>query len=152
MNQIVIADTSCLIVLNQIQLLHLLSKLFDNVKVTKEISDEFLDDLPDWVEIVEVKDKIKKNLLSVNLDKGEASAIAYCIEQSAPCLLIIDEKKGRKTAFELGISIIGTLGILLLAKKKGFIASLKESIEAMEAFSFRISPILREEILKEAGE
>jgi predicted nucleic acid-binding protein len=50
------------------------------------------------------------------LDTGEASAIALAME-TVNSTLIIDEKKGRKFAKNLGLQIIGTLKILLLAKQ-----------------------------------
>jgi len=50
--------------------------------------------------------------LAEELGKGEASSIALALELEE-CLLIIDERKGRKIAEDLGIDTIGSLGILI---------------------------------------
>lgn len=49
------------------------------------------------------------------MDKGEASAIALAIELD-DCLLIIDDLKGRKFANQIGLTIIGTIGVIVDAK------------------------------------
>ena len=49
------------------------------------------------------------------MDKSEASAIALAIELD-DCLLIIDDFKGRKFANQIGLIIIGTIGVIVAAK------------------------------------
>jgi len=85
------------------------------------------------------------------VDEGEASAIALALETDT-CILIIDEKKGRKLDQKLNIEIAGTLQILFLAKSKGFISSLTKIFSELEQESFRFSPNLKEEILRKANE
>ncbi|MEL7220276.1 MAG: DUF3368 domain-containing protein, partial [Bacteroidota bacterium] len=63
-------------------------------------------------------------------------------------LLIIDEKKGRRLAQELGIKIIGLIGIILKAKEKNLLQSGKELIEKLEQNEFRISSKLKTDLLK----
>jgi len=70
---------------------------------------------------------LQKGLLSY-LDKGEATAISLAAEHKHS-LLIIDEIKGRNVAKEMGISVIGSLGVLIAAKNKGHIQSVKHLIE-----------------------
>jgi predicted nucleic acid-binding protein len=90
--EIIIADASCLIVLENIQELSLLQKLFGEVLITEEVKDEFGLHLPEWLKFQEVKNQSKKDALNLILDKGEASSIALCLE-TAESVLIIDEKK-----------------------------------------------------------
>lgn len=92
-----------------------------------------------------------KNELSEIVDEGEASAIALALEIQN-CILIIDEKKGRRLAKQLNIVILGTLKVLLLSKEKGIIASVTEAVKELENMNFRFSKTLKEEILKQAGE
>ncbi|MEO8209846.1 MAG: DUF3368 domain-containing protein [bacterium] len=82
------------------------------------------------------------------MDKGEASSIALSLEQKDRTLLIIDERKGRKVAKDLGINILGTIGIILKAKENGKINSLKEIIKKLESSQFRMSKQLKDELLK----
>jgi predicted nucleic acid-binding protein len=63
-------------------------------------------------------------------------------------LLIIDEKKGRRVAQGLNIKIIGTLGIILQAKEKGFINSIADLLIELEKAGFRISHNLQAKILE----
>ncbi len=67
-------------------------------------------------------------------------------------LLIIDERKGRKKAEELGLSFIGSLGVLLKAKQKGVIPSLLEVIQEIDKTDFRVSEAIKLKLLGEAGE
>lgn len=62
--------------------------------------------------------KLKESKLSdLNLGRGESQAINLCLELKNS-LLMIDEKKGISIAKTFGIKTLGTLGILLLIKKR----------------------------------
>jgi len=150
-NRVVIADTSCLISLSRINALNLLFKLYKEIVVTPEVASEFRDNLPDWVIVEEANDKLRAKILCRELDIGEASAITLALE-SADSLLIIDERKGRKVAKSLGIRIMGTLGVLVLAKEKGLIQLIKPYLTALTKIDFRLSDRLIEGILKRTGE
>jgi predicted nucleic acid-binding protein len=89
--------------------------------------------------------------LTDNLGNGEASSIALALEFDKS-LLIIDEKKGRIIASDLGIEIIGSLGVLIKAKEKGVIKTVREIFELIDKTNFRISPSVREIVLKQVGE
>jgi predicted nucleic acid-binding protein len=68
------------------------------------------------------------------------------------CLLIIDDIKGRKLAHELGLTIIGTMGVLVDAKLRGIIPSIKPVLLKIKQTNFRISEELESLILRRAGE
>lgn len=144
--QIIIADSSCLIVLENIKELSLLKKLFGEILITAQVKNEFGLKLPKWIKIRTVKNQSRVDALSLILDRGEASAIALSME-TAESLLIIDEKKGRRIAQELNLQIIGTLGIILKAKENGLINSIEDILEKLENADFRISPSLKKKIL-----
>ncbi len=143
----IIADASCLIVLQNIRELSLLQKLFGEVLITAEVAEEFGLDLPEWIKIKPIQSAAKQNFLSLILDEGEASSIALCLE-IADALLIIDEKKGRRIAQELEIKIIGTLGVILRAKNEGLVDSMTDLLEKLEQADFRISTNLKAKILE----
>ncbi len=151
MQNIIVADTSCLILLKKIGHLDLLEALFGRVLITKHIADEFREDLPEYLSIENPKDKYYQQLLERILDIGEASAIALCIENPG-CLLIIDESKGRNEARKLGITVTGTLGILIVSKEKGLIKKINPVLDKIRQSNFRISKKLLSEAQKKAGE
>ncbi len=68
------------------------------------------------------------------------------------CLLIIDELKGRKLASQLGLEVIGTLGMLTDAKAAGHITLVKPLLLKIRQTNFRLSNELERAILAKAGE
>jgi len=151
MQKVIVSDTSCLILLDKIDELELLKKLFGQITVTHEIASEFRKELPEWFKIESPINVVYQKILEASLDRGEASAIAFAIEQS-DCLLIIDDYKGRKFAEQLGIKITGTLGVIVLAKLNGYINSVKPLLAKIKATDFRLEPDLEKSILKNSGE
>jgi predicted nucleic acid-binding protein len=147
----VIADASCFILLDKIDSLSLLQNLFKTITTSPEVAKEFGKPLPEWIRIKAVQDKNFQSALFLQVDAGEASAIALAAENQ-PSLLIIDDLKGRKLAQKLNLTITGTLGLILSAKKEGALPQVKPIFEKIQATNFRIAPGLLENILKQAGE
>jgi uncharacterized protein len=86
------------------------------------------------------------------LDAGEANAIALALELQADDLLI-DERLGRQEAIRLGLSIIGILGILLMAKQRSLIPQVQPVMDALiNQAGFRVSPQLYQRLLALAQE
>lgn len=79
-SKIIIADTSCLILLSKIKELELLNKLYQNITVTPEIVAEYGEQLPNWFVVENVINKQKQAELEQKVDRGEASAIALSLE------------------------------------------------------------------------
>ena len=151
MHKAIISDTSCLILLDKIGELELLNKLFGTIITTSEVAQEFGQLLPDWFEIKQANDKNYQSIIETSVDKGEASAIALALELE-DCLLIIDDLKGRKFATQLGINIIGTIGVIVDAKLAGLITSVKPILKKIKETNFRITDSLELLILKRANE
>ncbi|CAN5472700.1 hypothetical protein BH10ACI1_BH10ACI1_05140 [soil metagenome] len=147
MKRVVIADTSCLIILSKIGCLDILQNLFGEVSITEEIRNEFGEALPDWIIVKKVESRQIEKVLLLNVDEGEASAMALYLEQTEDALLVIDERKGRIIAQDLGIKIIGTIGIIIKAKEEGLITNFAEIIERLEQTDFRLSPKLKQQLL-----
>ncbi len=151
MPKIIISDTSCLIILSKIGELDLLRKLYGNIVTTTDIASEFGEDLPDWIEIKNVKDLHKQRLLEMQIDKGESSAIALALE-TEDSTVVLDDYKARKIANQLGINYTGTIGIIIKAKQNGITPSIKPVLEKIKQTNFRISAELEITALIEANE
>ena len=135
----IFSDTSCLIALSNVGKLEILNNLFGEVVITGIVATEFKTKLPDWLIIKEVHNQAKQLELEKHLDKGEASIIALALEHPG-CTLVIDEFKGRKIACSLGLDIIGTIGLLILAEKSGAINNPVEIAADLMQTGFRLSP------------
>ena len=143
----IIADTSCLIVLEKINMLYLLKKLYGTILITEEVAGEYGDEVAEWIKIRQVQDRKTLEVISAFVDLGEASSIALAME-SENSTIIIDDLKGRKVAEKLGLRITGTIGVLLKAKESNLVDSLKPAVEQLKTSGFRISNELEREILK----
>lgn len=159
----IVADTSPLIALARIGSLDLLPKLLGEIIIPKAVADECLSDISREDSIAIKKAITNKILKVVNnpdtlvyhdlctiLDAGEAAAIALAVKLKSG--LLIDEKLGRNTAIKQNLKIIGTAGILLLAKKKKLIKQVKPLINELSKSGYFLSADLIESILKIAGE
>jgi predicted nucleic acid-binding protein len=150
-SEIIISDTSCLILLAKIDELDLLRKIGKRVLITPEIYQEFRKSLPDWIIVKEPSDRHFQNLLEREVDKGEASAIILALETFGS-ILLIDDLKGRKVAAEMGLKHSGTFGLILRAKQEGLIEGVRPIIEKIRNTNFRFSEELLQSILDQAGE
>jgi predicted nucleic acid-binding protein len=147
----IISDTSCLIVLTNIGELELLYRTYGKITTTAEIAEEYGQPLPDWIEIKAASDKNLQYVLELQIDKGEASAIALAIEIQE-CTIILDDYAARKVAEKLGIAITGTLGVIIKAKLRGIIDSIKPYLDKIKQTDFRLTPELEKLALIQAGE
>ncbi len=151
MHKTIISDTSCFIILTNIGQLELLHRIYGQIITTPDIVAEFGNELPNWVEIIPVTDKYKQQLLEMQIDKGESSAITLALE-IPDCTLILDDYKARKIATQLGLNFTGTIGIIIKAKLAGIIPSIKPLLQKIKETNFRLSAEIELQALKEANE
>lgn len=147
----IISDTSCFIILSNIGELDLLQKVYGEIITTSTIAEEFGDALPDWVKIQNVTDKLRLQILELQIDRGESSAIALALE-IPESTLILDDYKARKVAENLGLNFTGTIGIIIKAKLENIIPSIKPFLEKIKQTNFRISAEIELQAYKEARE
>ena len=105
----------------------------------------------DWIQTRTVSNRAVVIALQVEVDLGEAEAIALAQELAADFLLI-DEHLGRVIAARLGIRILGLLGVLIEGKRRGLIREIKPLADALMNRGFRIGKDLYERVLQAAGE
>ena len=101
--------------------------------------------------MVTAKDRSLQQELATIVDAGEASAITLAHEIESD-YIVIDDLQARRLAIKLGLTVIGTLGILLKAKQNGLILSLRPVLEQIKQTDFRITATLIKAILFDAGE
>lgn len=144
--EIVISDASPLIALADIEELDLLQKLYQKVFITDIVRSEIHADLPLWIEESSNYNRKQFQVLQLELDSGEVSAIALALENPER-RIIIDESKGRSVAKRLGLKVTGTLGIIIKAKEQGLIKSGKDILIKLEKHGFWLSERLKNDII-----
>lgn len=148
---VVIADTSCFILLDKIGEIGLLQKVFASIITTQIIATEFGKQLPDWITILPVQNISYQTLLELEIDLGEASAFALTLEYTSS-LLIIDDLKVRRLADKLLLNYTETLGVILKAKELKLLSSIKPLLSKIQLTNFRFSEKVLNEILSIANE
>jgi len=105
-----------------------------------------------WIKRHPVRDQVLVAALRRDLQRGEAECIALATELSAS-LILLDEKEGRHTAQQLGLRVLGVVGILLAAKSKDMIDCIRPAVDALrQQAGFYLSDALYLETLKQSGE
>jgi predicted nucleic acid-binding protein len=142
-----------LIAFHQIGQLPLLQALFTSLLVPPSVAKEIAPSVPAQPWIVErgLGGPIPHSILEAELGPGETEAIGLALEIRAEQFLV-DEREGRHLAQRHGLHVIGTLGVLLAAKRKGLIPAVRPQIEALVQNNFWISPHLVETTLTDVGE
>ena len=160
---IIVSDTSALSNLAVVEHLWLLEAIYQTVVIPDVVASELAaasnPAIPailklDWVQTRSLSQSQLANQLQQDrgLDGGEANAIALALELQADDLLI-DERLGRQEAVRLGLSIIGILGVLLIAKQRSLIPEVQPVMDALSSQAgFRISPQLYQRVLTLAKE
>lgn len=160
---IVVSDTSPLCNLALINHLWLLEAIYQIVIIPTLVAEELAaaknPAIPAILQLDWIQTRSPTNVTIANqlqrdqgLDTGEANAIALALELNADDLLI-DERLGRREARQLGLSIIGILGILVTAKQRNLIPQVQPVMDALiHQASFRVSVQLYQRVLTLANE
>ena len=154
----IVSKTSPLIVLLKTNKLSILQKLFKKIiipnavylEITAKVQEKLIFDNFDWIEVRTIQDTEVYNLLEKLVDKGEAEAIILAKELRTA--LLADDAKARKHAILLNVEVIGTLGLLKMAKNRGIISSVKDTISDMLAEGYYIEDRLIARVLEDVGE
>lgn len=104
-----------------------------------------------WISVRSPEDQDRVAYLRSDLDAGEAEALVLADELNADWILL-DETKARLAAEFLGLHFIGTVGLLLLAKRMGKLAAIHPLLEELRARKFHISERVYQAVLTQAGE
>ena len=160
---IVVADTSVAINLCCVGQGDLLCRLFREVVIPPAVAVEFArlaSSVPKFARLT-LPEGIRQQapttvpvLLrsAAGLDSGEAAALALAVEIHADAVLL-DERRGREAASQLGLRTIGILGLLLQAKSAGLLAAVRPVLDDLQREAgFWLAAPLRQQVLRLAGE
>ena len=160
--ELVVSNSGPLITLATIGRLDLLKSLFERIAVPQAVYEEVVIQgqgepgskevaEAEWIHTVPVQDRLAVNLLQESLDMGESEAIVLGQELNARYILL-DDALARRKADLIGLSVVGTLGVLLMARKAGLVPAVKPILDDLMQTDFRMSERVCEAVLAKAGE
>lgn len=132
--------------------MRILPALFGVILIPPAVAQEAISvNLESWIEIRSLQQEIPPAVLHAEVDLGESEAISLALEVHA-AQLIVDDLQARRLATSLGLSIIGTTGLLLAAKEKGLIPAVRGPLDDLLELGFHLHPTLYRDALAKAGE
>lgn len=159
----VVCNTSPITNLSAIAQLNLLHQLYGEILIPQAVYDE-LTALPNpvpgtmevqtllWIRVQKVMDQLQVAKFRRTVDAGEAEVLSLALEVSAERVLI-DDAAGRAIALELGLTITGVLGVLLMAKQRQLIVAVRPLMDALiTQAGFWVSEELYQRVLYQACE
>lgn len=156
---LVVADSSALVALSICDCLPLLDALFGQVTVPQAVYDEVC--IANKSESQTLNSYLAGKVInaqpamtiekSIGLGKGELAAIIL-YKQLAADLLLVDDVRAKKVAYLNNLEVMGSLGVLLLAKKQGLIISIQPLLDRLRNSDIFVSDQLLDQVLVMAGE
>ncbi len=157
-----VCDTSLLLYLGRIGHEALLNSLFEPVYVPEPVNIELamgrllrpdtIDPAPlGWIALTTVSPSDVEKLPSNRLGFGERAVLAYAYTHSG-CWAGLDDRQARLLAVSLGVKVVGTVGIIIRAKRTGLIPSARELLGRIREEGFHLSTEVYVEALRLAGE
>ncbi len=139
----------------------LLTTLSEPLVVPEAVAKEVLAGPQDdpgrvWLEsqahrYVRKTDVVPSEIAAWDLGKGESAVLAWAYTHEGWTALI-DDGAARRAARALGVSVSGTLGVVLAAKEEGAVRDVRPVMEALVQAGLRISKPLLRQVLRYAGE
>lgn len=160
-SETVVCNTGPLLAFCRISRMRLISELFPQVVVPLEVAEELL--VTPHADLPEIRESLSlfsiaptpinpDPLLLMQLDRGEAAVIATAIRLGG-LPIIMDERKGRRVAsVGYGLRVKGSGGLLVAAKQRGLVSSIKPLLLEMRRNGYFLSDSLVAECLRIAGE
>jgi predicted nucleic acid-binding protein len=158
----VIVDATPLIYLAAIGRFELLETLYRRIIIPTAVHDEVVVQgggrwgateaaAANWIDCRAVSDPAMMAAVLADLDPGEREVIALAEELCAD-IVIMDESSGRHELKRRGFTFIGTVGVLMLAKDRGLITTLKPELDRLRACGFHLSDHVYQSCLASVGE
>lgn len=157
----VVVNSTPLIVLCGIRRLSVLRELYQEICIPEAVYREVtakgdlactqIKTAKAWIHVEKIQDHTEKKMYRAKLHDGEVEVMILAQEQKAD-LVILDDNAAKKTARYLGLTVTGTLGILLKAKRQGLIDEIRPLLFEMRQNGFYVSADVENMVLEQAGE
>lgn len=152
-----VVNASPLIVFGKIGQLDLLTQLPEEIVVPQAVANEILAGpetdaarLAIEAEMFQLVDlqAPTPELAAWDLGAGETAVLSYTLANSG-WIAILDDGAARKCAVTFGISVKGSLAVVILAKKRGLIPQAKQVLHTMQEVGLRLDERTIRHVLKE---
>ena len=150
MRERAVTNSTCLIGLDRIGRSDVLQRSFGEVLAPPEVMTEVGLSIG-WIVTRATAQPAVTAALRMQVGLGEAAAIALALEL-VDVEIVLDDRKARRVARELGLNVLGTVGLMVRAKRAGIIERVGPVLSELEASGFRLTPALVGEALRLAGE
>ena len=104
-----------------------------------------------WLEVVHEPPPVPDDIRAWDLGAGESAVLAWARNRPG-ALAVMDDLQGRRCANSLGVPVMGTLAILLAAKRTGLLDTIRGVVEELVAHGMYLSERIVREVLTAAGE
>jgi predicted nucleic acid-binding protein len=152
-----VINASPLIVFGKIGQLDLLIRLAEEIVVPQAVADEIaagpendaarLAMEAEMFRLVDVQEPTSE-LAAWDLGSGETAVLSYALANPGWTALL-DDGAARKCAVTFGIAVKGSLAIVVLAKKRGWIPQAKQLLHTMQEVGLRLDERTIRQVLKE---
>ena len=161
MDRALVVNASPLILLARIERLDLLASLAKLLVVPEAVIREIqagsdrdgtAGKIKDLASILQVDDRpVPDRIRFWDLGAGESQVLAHGLERPGMGV-VLDDLAARRCARSLGLSMIGTLGVVVLCRHRGVISAARPVIEALREAGLRLKPALMDDALAKVGE
>ena len=158
----VIVNSTPLIALCHVDQLEVLKSIYGEITIPQAVYKEIsakqdsickkqVDSALGWIHVENIQNEMAKSMYKTQLHEGEVEVMILAKETEAN-LVIIDDANAKKHARYLGLTVTGTLGVLIKAKNQGHISELKPMLEEMVAKNIYLSDKIIQKCLQQVNE
>ena len=156
---IVVSDTTPLNYLILINRIEILRSLYNEVVIPPAVLNElqahgtplsvieWTQHLPNWIIVGRLK---RSTVIQHEIEEGEAEAIALAQQLQAD-LILLDDRRAREFAESQSLKVVGTLGVMVEASRRGLI-DFRAAIQELKKTNFRLSQEVLDSALEQLRE
>lgn len=146
-----VSNSSPLILLMASGHLDILLHAFDYVIAPSEVADEVQKFPSGLLSVRTVKNRQQLESLASRMGRGEAAAVALALE-TPDAVVVLDDRKGRRAARDLNLPFVGTVGLVIEAKRRGRIVSARKVFDDLLSVGMFASESVIRAAIEQAGE
>jgi predicted nucleic acid-binding protein len=159
----IVSNSSPLIVYAKSGLLDLLPAIFGQVWIPPAVDQEVVAEgrgrpgaaeiaAADWIVRTATPEPMPFSDILVQLDPGEAEAIALAWQERARMGVLLADGRARRVAAALGLQLLGSGGVLIEARRAGLLTEVRSALGRLLGAGLYLSVVAQEQVLSAAGQ